>query len=154
MNFSSRKPSFISIFFLLTCFIMMLLGINLFVNSIVKMRKCTETVTAVVVDEVITHSERKDADGYHTVSDYHKPVFRYDYNGREYTVISEEGSDPPRYNIGDYTELKIDPSNPEYYYEPSSNITFILGTIFGTLGLVGTTIFLVVIFKRIGRIDE
>lgn len=148
MDSTSRKPSFISIFFLLTCIIMMTIGIALFANSIVKKSRCTETVKAVVVDEVITHSERKDGDGMLTVSDYHSPVFSYNFNGREYTVTSKEGSDPPRYQIGDRTVLKIDPSNPEYYYDPSSNVTFVLGAVFGFLGLVGTAIFLIVLFKK------
>lgn len=148
MNSSSRKPSFISIFFLLICIIMMTIGIVLFVDPIVKKSKCTETVTAVVVDEVITHSERKDGDGVYTISDYHSPVFSYYYNGQEYTVTSKEGSDPPQYNIGDHTELKIDPSNPEYYYDPSSNVALILGIVFGSLGFVGTAIFLVILLKK------
>ncbi len=148
MNLSSGKPSFISIYFLLTCIIMTIIGMALFINPIVKKSKCTETVTAVVVDEVITHSDRKDGDGSRTIADYHMPVFSYDYNGQEYTVTSKEGSDPARYNIGDHTELKIDPSNPEYYYEPSSNVSFVLGTVFGSLGLVGTAIFLMVLLKK------
>lgn len=148
MNSSSGKPSFISIFFLFTCIVMLIVGIALFINPIIKKSKCTETVTAVVVDEVITHSERKDGDGMLTISDYHMPVFSYDYNGREYTVTSREGSDPPMYNIGDRTELKIDPSNPEYYYDPSSNVALVLGVVFGSLGLVGTAIFLGVLLKR------
>lgn len=139
---SSKKSSFISIFFLLSCIVLMLVGIVLFVSPIIKKGKCTEEVTAVVVGEVITHSERKDGDGLLTVADYHKPVFSYHYDGQDYRVTSKEGSDPPKYNIGDHIELKIDPSNPQYYYDSSSKVSFILGAIFGTLGLVGTVIFL------------
>lgn len=147
MRSSSGKTSFIVIFFTIVCVILMIVGIALLVSPIIKKGKCTEKVTA-VVDEVITHSDRKDGDGYRTVADYHSPVFSYNYNGREYTVTSNEGSDPPRYNIGDSTELMIDPSDPEYFYDPSSNVTLVLGIVFGTLGLVGTAIFLALLLKK------
>lgn len=148
MSSSSGKPTFIAVFFLIVSLIIMSVGISLFVIPVVKKSKCTETVTAVVVDEVITHSDRKDGDGLRTVADYHMPVFCYTYNGQEYTVTSNEGSDPPKYRIGDSTKLNIDPSNPEYYYDPSSNVTTVLGTVFGTLGLVSTSIFLVILLKK------
>lgn len=148
MRSSTGKTSFIIIFFTIVCVILMIVGIALFVSPIVKKGRCTETVTAVVVDEIITHSDRKDGNGYRTVSDYHSPVFSYNYNGREYTVKSNEGSDPPRYNIGDSTELMIDPSDPEYFYDPSSHVALVLGVIFGSLGLVGTAIFLALLLKK------
>lgn len=148
MRSLSGKPSFICIFFMIVCIVIMVVGIVFLVSPIVKKGKCTETVTAVVVDEVITHSDRNDGDGYRTVADYHMPVFSYNYKGHEYTVTSNEGSDPPRYNIGDSTELMIDPLNPEYFYDPSSKVTLVLGIIFGVFGLVGTVIFLALILKK------
>ena len=154
MNSSSRKPSPFKILLLIIIIITILIEMFLFGYRTIRKGKCTETVTAVVVDEVITHSRSRHGRGKHTtahystVSYYHAPVFSYSYNGVEYTVTSNEGSDPPRYKIGDSTELMIDPSNPEYFYDPSSNVTLVLSIVFGAIGVVSSGISLVLILKK------
>ncbi len=154
MNSSSGKPSPYKILLLIIITITILIEGFLFGNRMIRKGKCTETVTAVVVDEEITHRRSRHGRGRHTTvhygtaSYYHAPVFSYNYNGVEYTVTSNEGSDPPRYNIGDSTELMIDPSNPEYFYDPSSNVTLILSIVFGSIGVVSSGLFLVLILKK------
>lgn len=149
MNSSSGKPSPFKILLLIIIAITILIEMFLFGYRTMRKGKCTETVTAVVVDEVITHSNsRHTTVHYGTVSYYHAPVFSYNYNGVEYTVTSNEGSNPPRYKVGDSTELMIDPSNPEYFYDPSSNVTLVLSIVFGAMGVVSTGLLLVLILKK------
>ena len=96
---------------------------------------CTEPVTATVVrmERRISHTTTGKRHRRTTTTNY-APVFKYEYNGREYTYTSSVATHPPQFKEGEQVTIRVNPANPnEIYYEPS-----------------GGTVFMTVVFRIVG----
>lgn len=123
---------------LLYCIIsacVMLLGFSAFSTFRFYKQKahCTEKVTAVVEDYERGHS-KKQSHG-RQINTYF-PVFRYTYEGEEYLVKSNVGSNEKQYEIGDEAEIFIDPDSPEHISIPGNNLFYILLAVVGAAALI------------------
>lgn len=89
---------------------------------------CTENVTAEVTSlteySYPEDSHIKNKDDLSSDPSY-APVFTYEFDGKTYNVQSRVYSQTPKYNVGEKVALKIDPSDPEHFYDPkqSKNIS-------------------------------
>lgn len=99
-----------------------------------KVKRCTETVSAVVVD----FCEHTDEDGNNTYA----PVFAYDYDSASHKSDYNVYSNEPEYYINDTVEININPDKPTECYLPSetSAETF-LGWLFMGIGIFGFLLF-------------
>lgn len=112
-------------------------GIYLLSGRISDKKRCTESVTAVVVDleRVVSSGSKK--------SITYAPVFEYTYHGTTYHYISPISSRPPDYRRGETASLMIDPNDPNIAYVNDKTATmFILiclgfGVLFAVFGGVG-----------------
>lgn len=76
-------------------------------------KRCTEPVTAVVVDyETVVSKTMKHPFTY-------APVLEYEFRGQTYRHKSSISTNPPRFQIGQRVELKIDPDDPGTAYDKS-----------------------------------
>lgn len=147
----SNNPKIIGIFFIIFSVIFIAVGSIVMMYPKIKSHKCTETVTAEVVDNLsdISHhsSGRKH---YSNSSVVYRPVFAFTYEGKDYHIESHTASNPPAFDVGERVELKIDPDDPTNFYAPSDKTTSIIGIIFiamGSIFLIMGIIF-VIVFSR------
>lgn len=90
---------------------------------------CTETVSAVVVDIQSKTSTRKNRTFRHgrsrpagtTSSTGYAPVFEYTYNGVEYSSSNDHYDTKPVFEIGQETEILINPDDPTSVYAPEDD---------------------------------
>lgn len=112
-------------------------GIYLLAGRISDKKRCTEPMTAVVVDleKVVSRGSRK------TVT--YAPVFEYEYHGTTYHYTSPISSKPPDYERGERVTLMIDPNDPNVaYVKDKTAMMFIIiclgfGVIFAGFGGIG-----------------
>lgn len=93
---------------------------------------CTEQVIAEVV-KMVEH--RSTGTGRHKMSGTtYAPVFKYEYDGKEYSYISNVAANPPEYSAGERVTIWVNPNNPnKIYYKPG-----------------GTSVLLSVVFRIVG----
>ena len=83
---------------------------------------CTEGVSAVVTDFISSTTEIDlDDSGSHKTSTGYAPVFEYTYKGVDYSNSNYIYSPKPSFEIGQKTELLVDPDNPDSIYAPEDN---------------------------------
>ncbi|MDE6784347.1 MAG: DUF3592 domain-containing protein [Ruminococcus sp.] len=131
------NPKFIPVFFIIFAIIFMSVGITTLFYPKIKEKKCSETVTAEVIDnsaESFT-SGRSGRHHRHTSTVY-RPTFSFTYEGNEYIVESKTASNPPAFHKGEIVELRINPDNPTDFYAPSDKTTKLIGIIFAGIGAV------------------
>jgi hypothetical protein len=126
----------------LAVFILVGLGMIIvnFLNNYTKKIHCTEIVTAVCIDLNRRYSidSSDDIDERPTYA----PVFKYYFNGAEYTVTQSYYTNIDVPKIDSEVELHINPDDPEEFYRPSFWVNFtiygmgILFTICGTAALI------------------
>lgn len=103
-------------------------------------KRCTEPVTAVVVDNetVVSKTMRRPFT--------YAPVFEYEFRGQTYRHKSSISTNPPRFEIGQRVELMIDPNDPATAYDKSGAadaacvIVMAAGAIFLFLGIFGVSL--------------
>lgn len=94
--------------------------------------KCTEQVTAEVVK--MTEHRSKSTGRHRGHSTTYAPVFKYEYDGKEYSYISTVATNPPEFSVGERVTIWVDPNSPnKIYYKPG-----------------GTSVMLSVLFRIIG----
>lgn len=103
--------------------------------------RCTEPITA-TVDGYHTDTSRS-SDG--TYSTYYFPVFKYTYDGVEYTTQSNYGSGEYMYSEGDEVALMINPDNAKEIYDSSNRSNVVVNVLIG-IGLSIILFILVVLF--------
>lgn len=103
-------------------------------------KRCTQPVTAVVVDnEMVVSRSKKFRSTY-------APIFEYEYRGQTYRHKSSISTNPPRFSIGQRVELLIDPNDPATAYDKSGAadvacvIVMAAGGIFLFLGIFGVSL--------------
>lgn len=99
-----------------------------------KRDKCTEKVTAEVINLVAETHNYEDNTFNGSVSYGEAPVFEYTVEGKTYHTKSDLYSYPPKYAIGDETEILYDPDDPSVAVDPTDNTDKLLVTILRTVG--------------------
>ena len=130
--------------FLLSGIAFLAVGIGIGASEKKLQKRCTEKVTAVVIDNELKMSDSDNGTSY-----TYTPVFRYTYNNKEYTKKSNYSSSPAVFEEGEETDLYLDPSDPEKYYVPDLKIGKWLSLIFKIIG--GAELFVAVIVFVISR---
>lgn len=83
---------------------------------------CTERVSAVVTDFISNTTKTHFNDyGSHKTSTGYAPVFEYTYKGVDYSNSNYNYNPKPVFEIGQKTEILIDPDNPDSIYAPEDN---------------------------------
>lgn len=146
-------PKFVPIFFLIFAVIFISVGIIMLCYPQIKEKKCSETVTAEVIDNS-SESIRFSRNGSRgrRVSTVFRPSFSFTYEGVEYIVESKTASNPPAFHTGEIVELHIDPNDPQNFYAPSDKTTKFLGLIFSGIGAV--FLIVVIALKFVFRKNE
>lgn len=101
-------------------------------NSYGNKSKCTEQVTAKVV-KMVEH--RSSGTGRHkTNSTTYAPVFKYEYDGKEYSYISTVATNPPEFSAGERVTIWVNPNAPnKIYYKPGFT-SVMLSVLFRIIG--------------------
>lgn len=113
---------FFSAFFIMAIAILTLIDLS-------ERSGCTERVSAVVTDyqsKTDTHRNRTYRNGRMRTTNTksstgYAPVFEYTYNGVEYSSSNKHYDTKPVFEIGQETEILIDPDDPENVYAPEDN---------------------------------
>lgn len=129
----SLNPKFIPVFFIIFAIIFISVGIVTLFYPKIKETKCSETVTAEVIDNS-AESMRSGTRHRHT-STVFRPSFSFTYEGVEYIVESKTASNPPAFHTGEIVELRINPDDPTDFYAPSDKTTKLIGIIFAGIGV-------------------
>ncbi len=134
---------------ILTLVMLTLSVIFIFTGVIIKIASnkvysnCTEEISAEVID-LREHTSTSHHKGRSRTSITYRPVFEYTYNGKNYVRESNISSDPPEYEIGETVKLKIDPDDPNKFYDPSSKVISVIGFVFAGVGVLMLIIYIVV----------
>ena len=104
--------------------------------------RCTESVQA-IVDDYKSSSSRHN-DGTYSISYF--PVFRYIFDGMEYTKQSNYGSGEPKYSKGDAVEIKVNPNDATEFFDPSDRSDIVYNVLIG----VGMFLILIIVVVSFG----
>lgn len=104
--------------------------------------RCTESVQAIVDDYQSSSSRHNDG----TYSMGYFPVFRYTFDGMEYTKQSNYGSGEPKYSKGDVVEIKVNPNNATEFFDPSDRSDIV----YNVLICVGMFLILIIVVVSFG----
>ncbi|MCM1269158.1 MAG: DUF3592 domain-containing protein [Ruminococcus flavefaciens] len=132
--YRTNDPKIVGIFFILFSIVFIIVGIVVLMIPKIKAQKCTESVRAEVVENLLVESSHRSSSGHRRTSMMYKPVFLFTYNGKDYRVESKTSSDPPAFQPGEIVELKINPDDPTDFYAPSDKTTSFIGIIFTAMG--------------------
>lgn len=132
--YRTNNPKIVGIFFILFSILFIIVGIVVLMIPKIKAQKCTESVRAEVVENLLVESSHRSSSGHRRTSMMYKPVFLFTYNGKDYRVESKTSSDPPAFQPGEIVELKINPDDPTDFYAPSDKTTSFIGIIFTAMG--------------------
>lgn len=130
----NSSPKTVGIWFIVFSIIFILVGIGAALIPKIKSRKCTEPVMAQVVELIPIQNTSTNSKGHRQSSVTYRPVFIYNYNGKDYREESMTSSYPPAFKVGEEVMLKIDPNDPTDFYAPSDKTIVFVGTIFAGMG--------------------
>lgn len=135
------SPKIIGFIFAFVAVIIIITGTWVGMNSKQLQKRCTDTVTAEIVENIEVKSRTRTKHGHRTVTTY-KPVFNFNYNGQNYRVESNSSYRPALFDVGEHTEIKINPSDPSETYIPTdksadyaSIICIVIGAFFLVAGI-------------------
>lgn len=113
--------------------------------------QCTVEIEAVVEENATVYIKKKSSKPKTRIS--YAPVYSYEYNGKPYSIKSNNSSKPPRYDVGEKVEIMINPDNPSQIYEPGVvNMIFpIILTAGGAVGIIVIITAIIIIFKKIKK---
>lgn len=140
------SPKIIGFIFAFVAVIIIIMGTWVGVNSKQLQKRCTGTVTAEIVENIPVKSRTKTKHGHRTVTTY-KPVFSFEYNGQNYRVESNSSHKPALFDIGEHTEIKINPADPSETYIPADKSADYVGIICIAMGTVFLVVGLLVLIK-------
>lgn len=133
------------IFIIVGAILILVAGLAL-LGSTADKRRCTEPVRAVVVD-MVQRSSHRSGRRHHRTSITYAPVYEYEYGGRIYRYTSKVSTYPPRYEVGQIADIKVDPTDPSRVYDNNNATVFIIviaAAIGGIFLLVGILIFVAI----------
>lgn len=140
------NPKIVGFIFAFVAVIVIIIGAWVNVNTKQLQKRCTDTVTAEIVENIEVKSRTKTKHGHRTVTTY-KPVFNFSYNGQNYRVESNSSHKPALFDVGEKTEIRINPSDPSEMYIPSDKSADYVGMICIAMGAVFLVVGLLVIIK-------
>lgn len=127
--------------------IFIIVGVILFRVKKKNEKCCTADTTGVVVDLIKKRHTMPDEYGAYRSAWY--PVIEYEANGIKVRKTASTGSNPSRYQVGEYVDLKYDPQNVEHYVLKEDHTLFVLQIIFSIIGVVLLIItFLLVLWRN------
>lgn len=136
------NPKIIGVVFVLFSVLTILIGAKTGYDFWKLEKKCTESVTAEIVENIPMKSRTKTKHGHRTVTTY-KPVYDFEYNGTSYRVESNIASNPAVFEVGEKTEVKVNPADPQEIYVPADKsanyatiICIAVGAIFLIVGIL------------------
>lgn len=151
-----QNPVQLGIFSLLISLCCIGSGLWTFKDHNTKLKNCTEQVTAVVTENIVTKSKKRVGTGnsstkrrhYRKVKNY-TPVFKFEYDGKDYSVKGRKTEYSSTFYVGEKVELKINPSDPSEYYQVNDNSYSHSGKVFMIMGmgLLIFGIFMIIKFK-------
>lgn len=140
----------LAITFLVTiCAVMTILAVQTFIlQPIEETKRCTEKVTATVVDMEIcidTSYDRSFSRRYWKTNTYksYKYTYQFDYNG---TTVSgydyrNTGYGVECYSIGDEVAIRVNPNNPEEFMVEPNTFDYVLMLVPIVIALAGIWVF-------------
>ncbi len=140
------SPKILGVIFAFVAIIVIIAGAWVNVNTRQLQKRCTDEVTAEIVENIAIKSRTKTKHGHRTVTTY-KPVFNFNYNGQNYRVESNSSHKPALFEVGEKTEIKINPSDPSEMYIPSDKSANYAGIICTAVGAVFLVVGILVIIK-------
>lgn len=121
---------------IILCLIFVIVGIILLVVRNNEKKRCTEPVTALIIENQTVVSTSRSHGHVHKSTSY-APVFQYTYNGQEYKIKSNTSSNPPVFTEGEQTEIFINPLDPADIYVPKDKTIIIISAVFIAIGTIG-----------------
>ncbi|MDE6834974.1 MAG: DUF3592 domain-containing protein [Ruminococcus sp.] len=140
------NPKIVGVIFVICAVIFIIVGIATNYDLKGREKRCTESVTAEVVENIPLRSRTKSKHGY-SYSTTYKPVFNFEYGGTSYRVESNVSRNPALFEVGEKTEIKVNPTAPEEIYVPADKTAKFIGTIFIAVGAVFLVAGILVILK-------
>lgn len=140
------SPKIVGVIFSFVAIIAIVVGAFVTVKLKQVQERCTDTVTAEIVENITVKSRTKTKHGHRTTITY-RPVFEFDYKGENYRVESSVSHSPALFDVGEQTEIKINPSDPSETYIPSDKSANYAGIICMAVGVVFLVVGLLVIFR-------
>lgn len=141
-----NNPIITGVIFVIISAVTIFMGTWLTINLKEHRQRCTESVMAEIVENITVRSRTKTKHGHRTVTTY-RPVFSFDYDGKNYRVESSSSHNPALFDIGEHTEIKINPSDPDEIYVPADKFSDYSGIIFVAVGVIFLTVGILVITK-------
>ena len=129
------NPKIIGIIFIIFALLTILVGVKTGSDFRQLEKKCTESVTAEIVENIAVKSRTKSKHGYKTVTTY-RPVYDFYYNGQNYRVESNISHRPAVFDVGEKTEVKVNPADPEEIYVPADKSGSLAGIICIATGVI------------------
>lgn len=136
------NPKIIGVVFVLFSVLTILIGVKTGYDFRQLEKRCTDSVTAEVVENIAVKTRTKTKHGHRTVTTY-KPVYDFEYSGQVYRVESNISRSPAVFEVGDRTEVKVNPADPHEIFVPadkSGNIATIIciavGAVFLAVGIL------------------
>ncbi len=133
---------FLKIFFMIFGLTFFIIGICVLIQPKLKAKRCTESVTAEVVENIKVRSHYNNNHSTNSVT--YRPVFEFEYDGQHYNIQSNTSSNPPAFEVGENVDLKINPDDPTDFYAPSDSTFTLVGLIFVGIGLIFTIVGLLI----------
>ena len=116
--------------------------------------RCTETVTAEVI-EMVEGSYSSSKSGRHSSGSHvtYAPKFSYTVDGMEHVTLLNSYSYPPEYEVGQKAEIHYDPDDPSVIYVDSDKILRTMSMIFLIVGSAtfAAGLVIVIIGIKVGR---
>ena len=140
------SPKIVGFIFAFVAVIVIILGVWVSVNTKQLQKRCTDTVTAEIVENIKVKSRTKTKHGHRTVTTY-KPVFNFTYNGQNYRIESNSSHKPALFEVGKKAEIRINPSDPSETYIPFDKSADYAGIICIAVGAVFLVVGILVIIK-------
>lgn len=140
------SPKIIGCIFTFVAVIIIIMGTLVGVNSKQLQKRCTDTVTAEIVENIKVKSRTKTKNGHKTVITY-RPVYSFYYNGQNYRIESNVSHRPALFDVGERTEIKINPSDISETYIPADKSSDYAAIICIAMGIVFLAVGLFVMIK-------
>lgn len=136
---SHGDPRLGAVIFIFLGVFALIAGIAFFIATRRKRNRCSVSVNAKVVENVLENSTVGTGRNKSSVSAYY-PVFEFDFNRKKVRAKSDTGSVPPEYKIGDVVEILVNPDNPNEIVSASGKIELIVSLFMISFGLLFSTI--------------
>lgn len=117
----------------------LVIGVVFFITTRRNRNRCSNVVSATVVDNVFEHSSIGSGRTKSSVATYY-PVFEFDFKRKKVRAKGEVGSNPPEHKVGDVVEIRVNPENPQEIVAGSGKLEIIISAFLFFIGVLFSTI--------------